>query len=80
MYVRCGIKRVNGAGQASYGEADVATYCPGLPHCTPESRTEEETTDRRGGRAGGREGGSREAGGREVVEERSGRKKGERDG
>lgn len=49
MYVQRGIKRVNGAGQASYGEADVATYCPGLPHCTPERRTEEETTDRRQG-------------------------------
>lgn len=32
-----GIKRVNGMGQASYGEADVGTYCPGLPHCTPET-------------------------------------------
>lgn len=35
--VRRGIKRVNGMGQASYGEADVGTYCPGLPHCTPET-------------------------------------------
>lgn len=53
VYVRHGIKRVNGVGQASYGEADVATYCPGLPHCTPERWTEE-TTDRQ--QAGGRGG------------------------
>lgn len=42
--VRRGIKRVNGVGQASYGEADVGTYCPGLPHCTPERRTGEQQT------------------------------------
>lgn len=33
----CVIKRVNSVGQASYGEADVGTYCPGLSHCTPET-------------------------------------------
>lgn len=52
MYVQRGIKRVNDAGQASYGEADVATYCPGLPHCTPERRAEEEITDRQQGPRG----------------------------
>lgn len=66
MYVQHGIKRVNGAGQASYGEADVATYCPGLPHCTPERRTEEETTEReaagalKGGEMGSGSGGEKE--------------------
>lgn len=44
MCVRCGIKRVSGMGQASYGEADVGTYCPGLPHCTPERWTYEQRT------------------------------------
>lgn len=52
--VRRGIKRVNGVGQASYGEADVGTYCPGLPHCTPERWMDEQQTG--GGREGGREG------------------------
>lgn len=58
VYVRRGIKRVNGAGQASYGEADVATYCPGLPHCTPERWTNEQQTgnEREGrGKRGGDE-------------------------
>ena len=58
----CDINRVNGAGQASYGEADVGTYCPGLPQCTPE-RMDGGTTDRRA-TGGGEEGGKkkREAG------------------
>lgn len=46
--VRGGIKRVDGVGQASYGEADVGTYCPGLPHCTPERRTDKQRAE--GGR------------------------------
>lgn len=37
------MKGVNGAGQESYGETDVGTYCTGLLHCTPKR-----------GRAGGR--------------------------
>lgn len=51
-------------GQASYGEADVGTYCPGLPHCTPERWTDEQRMGRRRGREGkGREGtGGREGG------------------
>lgn len=40
------IKRVNGVGHASYGEADVGTYCPGLQHCTPEIWTDEQQTER----------------------------------
>lgn len=48
--VQRGIKRVNGVGQASYGEADVGTYCPGLPNCTPERWTDEQRM------GGGREG------------------------
>lgn len=56
VHVCCGIKRVNGAGQASYGEADVGTYCPGLQHCTPERWTDEQQTGR------GREEGRRKRG------------------
>lgn len=46
----CGIKRVNDVVLASYGEADVGTYCPGLPHRTPERWMDGQRTD------GGREG------------------------
>lgn len=49
----CGIKRVNGAGQASYGEADVRTYCPGLLLYTGESERERRTHKQQ---AGGEEG------------------------
>lgn len=54
MCTQCGVKRVSGAGQASYGEADVGTYCPGLPHCTPERWTDERRSG--GQREGGEEG------------------------
>lgn len=57
VHVCCGIKRVNGVGQASYGEADVGTYCPGLQHCTPERWTDKQQTG--GGREGAREEGKR---------------------
>lgn len=44
-------------GQASYGEADVGTYCPGLQHCIPERWTDAQQTGR------GREEGRRKRGG-----------------
>lgn len=56
--VCCGIKRVNGAGQASYGEADVGTYCPGLQRCTLERWTDVQQTDRRGEEEQGAGGGA----------------------
>lgn len=60
VYVRCGIKRVSGVGQASYGEADVGTYCPGLPHCTPERWTDEQQTAGRGEEKGRKRGKERQ--------------------
>lgn len=70
VYVRCGIKRVSGVGQASYGEADVGTYCPGLPHCTPERRTDEQQTAGRGegkGRQGAKETQGQMRGGKREI-------------